>query len=137
MNFQIGGQKKYGLITRKPPANSSSSHVLKKSVLNTIDDEEDHVADINKVNQELARLRQIESERILVESQSALSENPDIFDYDSYVDTKSNHEDKRSKLSQSLSSSEAKVQTFLVLQYTEYFTSILFTCRDHGTLQIL
>ena len=125
MNFQIGGQKKYGLITRKPPPTHNPT--LKKSVLNTIDDEDESVTDISKVNRELARQRQLESERILAESQSALSENPDVFDYDSYLDTKSGQE-VRSKLSRVISYPDAKVNrcSFQSQPYCNHSNNILF-----------
>ena len=106
MNFQIGGQKKYGLITRKPPATSTS--LLKKSVLNTVDDEEEQLPDIRKVNQELARQRVLESDQILAQTDTAILENPDVYDYDSYVDTKKD-QDLQMQASRLLSSRDNRV----------------------------
>ena len=121
MNFQIGGPKKYGLITKKPPTSSNAPHPLKKSVLNTIDDEEDQAQDIAKVDQELARQRQLESARILAESQSALSANPEIFDYDSYVDSKPDP-NQRSKLPRIIAHPDAKVLAVPYLCSTKIFS---------------
>jgi hypothetical protein len=88
MNFSIGGQKKYGLITKKPVLTSQ----LKKSVFHDVDDDEVVQPDIANVNREMARARAAESDKLLAQAKLQIESNPDLYDYDTYVDTKKEKE---------------------------------------------
>lgn len=87
MNFKLGQPKQYGLITKKPipPTNLP---VKKPRVFAAELDDDDEVTDIAKVNKEMMKARMLESEKLAEKARNAVEENPDIYDYDNYVSTK-------------------------------------------------
>lgn len=105
----MGQPKKYGLIKRKPIAPLPSVFGNQEEE----DREEAEENSISRANRELIRAREEEAKRILKQSEGVLAENPDLYDYDSYLDTKTSAPSSSSKTAAKIIHPEAKVTSLI------------------------